>query len=121
VLIEINSLRVQKRMSCASPGQQRAAIRLIGETPRHAAENPFAAECGGDHTAAELQLLSLRLLLAVVADAELTADESPTLFRLDPTPLIPPMACERGSTFKALACHRASWYPLAPPGNEGQK
>jgi hypothetical protein len=39
----------------------------------------LAAECGDDHTAAELQLLSLRLLLAAVGDAELTVQESPIL------------------------------------------
>jgi hypothetical protein len=39
----------------------------------------LAAECSDDHTAAELHLLSLRLLLAVVADAELMVDESPIL------------------------------------------
>ena len=39
----------------------------------------IAAECGDDHAAAELQLLSLRLLLAAVGDAELTVDELPIL------------------------------------------
>ena len=37
----------------------------------------LAAECSDDHTAVELQLLSLRLLLAVVGDAELTVVGSP--------------------------------------------
>jgi hypothetical protein len=39
----------------------------------------LAAECSDDHIAAELQLLSLRLLLAAVGDAELTVEESPIL------------------------------------------
>ena len=39
----------------------------------------LAAECSDDHTAAELQLLSLRLQLAAVGDAELAVDASPIL------------------------------------------
>ena len=39
----------------------------------------LASECSDDHTAVELHLLSLRLLLAVIADAELTVEESPNL------------------------------------------
>lgn len=39
----------------------------------------LASECSDDHIAAELQLLSLRLLLAAVGDAELTVDELPIL------------------------------------------
>jgi hypothetical protein len=38
----------------------------------------LAEECSDDHTAAELHVLSLRLLLAAVGDSELTMDESPT-------------------------------------------
>ena len=77
----------------------------------------LASECSDDHTAAELQLLSLRLLLAAVGDAELTVDELPVLF----SGLIQysDATRQKGSTFKALACRRASWYPSAPPGNEG--
>jgi hypothetical protein len=37
----------------------------------------LAAKSSDDHIAAELQLVSLRLLLAAVGDAELTVDESP--------------------------------------------
>jgi len=37
----------------------------------------LAAECNDDHTATELQLLSLRLLLAAVGDSELMVDGSP--------------------------------------------
>jgi len=39
----------------------------------------LASECSDDHIAVELQLLSLRLLLAAVGDAELTVDELPIL------------------------------------------
>ena len=39
----------------------------------------LASKCSDDHLAAELQLLSLRLLLAAVGDAELTVDELPIL------------------------------------------
>ena len=37
----------------------------------------LAAECSDDRAAVELQLLSLRLLLAAVGDAELAVDEPP--------------------------------------------
>ena len=37
----------------------------------------LASECSDDHIAAELQLLSLRLLLAAVGDAELAVNELP--------------------------------------------
>ena len=37
----------------------------------------LATECSDDHVATELQLLSLRLLLAAVGDAELKVDELP--------------------------------------------
>jgi hypothetical protein len=37
----------------------------------------LATECSDDHIATELQLLSLRLLLAAVGDAELTVNELP--------------------------------------------
>jgi hypothetical protein len=39
----------------------------------------LASECSDDHIATELQLLSLRLLLAAVGDAELTVDGLPVL------------------------------------------
>lgn len=37
----------------------------------------LAAKCGDDRTAADLQVLSLRLLLAAMGDPELMADEPP--------------------------------------------
>jgi hypothetical protein len=39
----------------------------------------LATECSDDHIATELQLLSLRLLLAAVGDAEVTVNELPAL------------------------------------------
>jgi len=40
-------------------------------------------------------------------------------FPLDSIPRIPACIARKESPFKALACHRASWYPSAVPGNEG--
>ena len=36
----------------------------------------LAAQCSDDHTATELQVLALRLMLAAAGDAELSVDES---------------------------------------------
>jgi hypothetical protein len=39
----------------------------------------LAAECTDEHVAVELNLLAIRLLLAVVNDTELTVEQSPVL------------------------------------------
>jgi hypothetical protein len=68
------------RQNAASSGRAHAVTHISDEVlDCSRACLRLASECSDDHIATELQLLSLRLLLAAVGDAELTVDGLPVL------------------------------------------